>query len=68
MHTLVDENLLLCKAAGSSYYATTDGTTQSVVAKDTYNIILNYYNNDYKGTDFSSLRDDNAGQELRGWK
>ncbi len=38
----------------NDYYATNDGTTQSVVAKDAYNIVLNYYNSDYKGIDFPS--------------
>lgn len=45
---IIDENLTECERSGDSYN-TTDGTTESVVAKDAYNIVLNYYNNDYKG-------------------
>jgi len=51
---VVDGTLIACKSAGNDYYATTDGTIASIVAKDAYNLVLNYYNNDYKAIDFPS--------------
>ena len=44
---LLDNNLTECANTGNTNQIT-DGTAGSMVAKDAYNIVLNYFNNDYK--------------------